>query len=111
MDGEWIAPADSFIIWMAQNTKVLAKNKLCPTRRFFDSLSEHLKPVFLENDPISTTLRTASKYSREYHEAYYQKHALELLELHPNYTPEQIYNDPGMQNVLRAIRDWREPSN
>lgn len=73
---------------------------------FFEHLPLTLKELYFEFQPINSALRTAPRYSRAYHEAYYLDHARRHIDgIRPKPSPTEIYNDPHMQNVQRYIRE------
>ena len=92
-----IIPTWYFIKWVAEN-------KIPITYNFFKSLPFDLMQLYIEFQPINIMLRTKPNFSRDYHEAYYLKHAKELTYNNPM-TNEQIFQNPKMQNVMRYIRD------
>jgi hypothetical protein len=87
-----------FIKWVAANG-IQIKHK------FLNALPIYLVELYLEFMPTNSALRTKSKYSLAYHKALYLKNAQKLIASAPGrLTREFIYSDPGMQSVLRQIR-------
>jgi hypothetical protein len=60
--------------------------------------------LFFEFMPTNLALRTASKHSRDYHEALYLQHAEKLREEVSGISPSEIYRHPRMENIERYIR-------
>jgi hypothetical protein len=96
-ENEIYISAWKFIKWISEKDIVMHK-------LFFNQLSLTQMELYFEFDPVETALRVASKHSREYHKAYYLKHAEELIqELRKSLSPTAIYEHPHMQNIQRYI--------
>jgi hypothetical protein len=75
--------------------------------RFIKCLPLHLKQLYLEFRPVDYILRSCSPREREYHQAYYLRHAEHVINTSPiRLTRTALYNHPEMQNALRLIRKW-----
>lgn len=75
--------------------------------RFVECLPLQLKQLYIEFRPIESILRTCLRRDREYHQAYYLKHAEHVIRTNPHrLTRTELYNHPEMQNALRMIREW-----
>lgn len=87
----------------------MAQNEIFPNKRFFNAISKELRWIYFEFQPRQIALRKANKYSREYHKAYYLEHAELLLSASAEnqLTPQEIYDHPEMQNVLRYIHELK----
>ena len=86
-----------FIKWSAENNiSIIVK--------FFKCLPLYLMELLIEFQPMNTDLRLMPTHRREYHRAFYLKHAEELT-YNNSMTNEQIFQHPKMQNVMRYIRN------
>jgi hypothetical protein len=109
--GNWrrhdLIPGDDAVYVSAlQCIKWIAEHSIKFHQIFFDHLPLILKELFFEFIPVNSALRTASRHSRAYHEAYYLDHAQKLIDWSSrNPSPMDIYKDSHMQDVQRYIRE------
>jgi hypothetical protein len=110
--GNWrkhdlISIGDSIYVSAWKCIKWIAQQQILTDKLFFEYLPLPLKELYFEFQPINTALRTASRRSRAYHEAYYLDHAQKLKDWsgRKKLSPTEIYNNPHMQNVQRYIRE------
>jgi hypothetical protein len=86
--------------------KWLSERDIKMHERFFNQLLLTQMELYFEFTPTNIALRTASRRSRAYHEAYYLKKAEQLMEtLREVLSPTEVYDHPHMQDVLRYIRE------
>lgn len=85
--------------------KWIAENNIEINKRFFTALPLSLMELYYEFQPINTALRTASKHSRDYHQALYLQHAKKLMEELPEINISEIYRHSHMKNIERYIRE------
>lgn len=73
---------------------------------FFKHLPLHLKELYFEFQPMNDALRTSSRHTRAWHEAYYLDHVRRITEWSPRkLPPSEIYNHSHMQDIQRYIRE------
>lgn len=93
-------------MYLPQYIKLIALNNIPCTRKFFNSLPISLMELFFDFQPLSVALRTKSRFSRDYHEAKYLSAARDLIESSPKkLTPQEIYKNKMMQNVMDTFED------
>lgn len=100
IEKETLISAWKCIKWLAENQSPIKK-------MFYKSLPLSLMELYFEFQPMNAALRNKNIYSRDYHEAYYLKHAEELIKKNRNpMTPAEIYNHPYMKdNIQHYIRE------
>ena len=109
--GNWrkhdlIGRDDSIYVSAWKCIKWITQQQLLTDKLFFEHLPLAMKELYFEFLPINSALRTASRHSRAYHEAYYLDHAQRFIDWKErNLSPTEIYKDPHMQNIQRYIRE------